>query len=156
MRGSWSKNAYTLTAHETRDQIEQAVSNLCELLDVEYVPAFREAKERGQVLNFDLQKKYVPALVCVSEAYRKLEQYPKMRNVLKRVAKTEFVADMAEDFERAWLMLADHYIRVAEKDGTYAAQRLPLAEELCNRCLEHNKSCAKALELLARIERSKE
>ena len=39
-----------------------------------------------------------------------LKQAPKARNHLKRVAKLPFSADMVDDFERGWLMLADVYI----------------------------------------------
>ena len=68
-----------------------------------------------------------------------LPQSPKARNHLKRVAKMQFLAEMADDFEQGWLMLADVYIGGGKYD---------LAEELCRRCLASNKSCAKAWEFL--------
>jgi len=51
-----------------------------------------------------------------------LKQSPKARNHLKRVAKMHFLAEMADDFEQGWLMLADVYIGGGKYD---------LAEELC-------------------------
>ncbi len=68
-----------------------------------------------------------------------LKQAPKARNHLKRVAKIPFSAELVDDFERGWLMLADVYINGGKFD---------LAEELCWRCLASNKSCAKAWEFL--------
>jgi tetratricopeptide repeat protein 21B len=68
-----------------------------------------------------------------------LKQAPKARNHLKRVAKIPFSAELVDDFERGWLMLADVYINGGKYD---------LAEELCWRCLASNKSCAKAWEFL--------
>ena len=44
------------------------------------------------------------------QAYLMLKQSPKARNHLKRVAKMQFLAEMADDFEQGWLMLADVYI----------------------------------------------
>merc|ERR1711988_1483744 len=87
----------------------------------------------------NVERDYLPALVSLSQAYLMLKQAPKARNHLKRVAKMQFVADLADDFERGWLMLSDVYI---------AGGKYDLAEELCRRCLASNKSCAKAWEFL--------
>jgi len=103
--------------YKTKSHIEKAVSTLLELLNTE--------------------REYLPALVCLSQAYLMLKQAPKARNHLKRVAKMNFMAEMADDFERGWLMLSDVYIVSGKYD---------LAEELCRRCLASNKSCAKAWE----------
>merc|ERR1719272_2114361 len=111
--------AYTLVAYRQKAQIENAISQLLELLNIE--------------------RDYLPALVCLSQAYLMLKQSPKARNHLKRVAKMQFLAEMADDFEQGWLMLADVYIGGGKYD---------LAEELCRRCLASNKSCAKAWEFL--------
>jgi len=112
-------SCYVLMAYKMRNQIDQAVAVLLELLGSE--------------------KDYLPALVCLSQAYLMLKQAPKARNHLKRVAKIHFSAEFVEDFERGWLMLADVYIGGGKYD---------LAEELCWRCLHSNKSCAKAWEFL--------
>ena len=111
--------AYTLVAYRQKAQIEHAISQLLELLN--------------------LERDYLPALVCLSQAYLMLKQSPKARNHLKRVAKMQFLAELADDFEQGWLMLADVYIGGGKYD---------LAEELCRRCLASNKSCAKAWEFL--------
>ena len=111
--------AYTLVAYRQKAQIEHAISQLLELLN--------------------LERDYLPALVCLSQAYLMLKQSPKARNHLKRVAKMQFLAELADDFEQGWLMLADIYIGGGKYD---------LAEELCRRCLASNKSCAKAWEFL--------
>ena len=41
-----------------------------------------------------------------------LKQTPKARNQLKRVQKIPYKSDEAEEFERAWLLLADIHIQV--------------------------------------------
>jgi len=106
-------------AYKSKVQLEKACAKLLELLNIE--------------------REYLPALVCLSQAYLMLKQAPKARNHLKRVAKMTFVAEMVDDFERGWLMLSDVYI---------AGGKYDLAEELCKRCLQSNKSCAKAWEFL--------
>mmetsp|Transcript_27663 Transcript_27663/g.58304 ORF Transcript_27663/g.58304 Transcript_27663/m.58304 type:complete len:158 (-) Transcript_27663:367-840(-) len=78
-------------------------------------------------------------MVCLSQAYLMLKQAPKARNYLKRVAKLTFLAEMVDDFERGWLILSDINI---------AGGKYDLAEELCKRCLQSNKSCAKAWEFM--------
>merc|ERR1719487_2537924 len=108
-----------LMAYKARSQLDKAAAMLIELLATE--------------------KDYVPALVCLSQAYLMLKQAPKARNHLKRVAKMQFVAEISDDIERGWLILADVYIVSGKYD---------LAEELCRRCLSSNKSCAKAWEFL--------
>jgi len=110
---------YTLMAYRSKAQLEKACAKLIDLLNIE--------------------REYVPALVCLSQAYLMLKQAPKARNHLKRVAKMNFIAEMVDDFERGWLMLSDVYIGGGKYD---------LAEELCKRCLQSNKSCAKAWEFL--------
>ena len=112
-------SCYVLMAYKDKNQIDRAVAMLLELLGVE--------------------KDYLPALVCLSQAYLMLKQGPKARNHLKRVAKLAFQAELVDDFERGWLLLADVYIGGGKYD---------LAEELCWRCLASNKSCAKAWEFL--------
>ena len=106
-------------AYRTQTHLEKAASMLLELLGAD--------------------RECVPAMVCLSQCYLMLKQAPKARNHLKRVAKMPFVAELAEDFERGWLMLADVYI---------ASGKYDLAEELCRRCLASNNACAKAWEFL--------
>ena len=110
---------YTLMAYKAKGHVETACAKLLELLN--------------------LEKDYLPAIVCLSQAYLMLKQAPKARNHLKRVAKMPFMASLVDDFERGWLLLSDVYIQGGKYD---------LAEELCKRCLASNKSCAKAWEFL--------
>ena len=106
-------------AYRTQTHLEKAASMLLELLGAD--------------------RECVPAMVCLSQCYLMLKQAPKARNHLKRVAKMQFLAELADDFEQGWLILADIYIGGGKYD---------LAEELCRRCLASNKSCAKAWEFL--------
>jgi tetratricopeptide (TPR) repeat protein len=62
--------------------------------------------------------------------------------MLKRVVKMPFAHDQSEAFESAYLALAAHYIDKAKFD---------LAQDLCKRCLVHNKSSARAHETLGAI-----
>ncbi|KAF8572456.1 hypothetical protein P879_02170 [Paragonimus westermani] len=78
------------------------------------------------------------AAVC----YIALKQTQKARNQLKRLAKIHWVAHEAEELEKAWLLLADLYIQGGKMD---------LAQELLKRCLQYNKSCAKAYEYIGFI-----
>nr|XP_026693773.1 tetratricopeptide repeat protein 21B [Ciona intestinalis] len=83
------------------------------------------------------KKDYVPAIVGMAVAYVMLKQTPKARNQLKRVAKMQWTSEEADEFEHAWLLLADIYIQASKYD---------MATELLKKCLEHNKSCCKAYE----------
>jgi len=90
------------------------------------------------------QKKrdYVPAIVGMAVAYQLMKQTPRARNQLKRMSKMPWTAEDAEDFESAWLLLADLYITAGKYD---------MATELLKRCLDHNKSSSKAYEYLGFI-----
>lgn len=88
------------------------------------------------------EKDYVPALLGMATAYMILKQTPKARNQLKRVAKMDWYAEDADDFEKCWLLLADVYIQSGKYD---------MAQELLKRCLTFNKSCAKAWEYMGFI-----
>ena len=69
-------------------------------------------------------------------------QDTKARNMYKRIAKMPHSHELASSFENAYLTLAKMYIDKKKYD---------LAQDLCKRCLQYNKSCAKALELLGSI-----
>ncbi|KAJ3382196.1 Tetratricopeptide repeat protein 21B [Entophlyctis sp. JEL0112] len=85
---------------------------------------------------------YVPSLLGIAIAYMLLKQPPRARNQLKRIVKMDWSIEHAEDFERAWLLLADIYIQGGKYD---------LATDLLKRCLGQNKSCSKAYEYLGYI-----
>eukprot|EP00741_Cyanophora_paradoxa_P023819 tig00021623_g23008.t1 len=91
---------------------------------------------------FQYDKDHVGALLGMATAYMQLKQTPKARNHLKRIAKMNYGPEDGDDFERAWLMLAQIYV-----DGG----KMDLAQELCKRALAANKSCAKAWEMLGTI-----
>ncbi|XP_064419793.1 tetratricopeptide repeat protein 21B [Latimeria chalumnae] len=89
-----------------------------------------------------VEKDHIPALLGMATAYMILKQTPKARNQLKRIAKMNWNAIDAEDFEKSWLLLADIYIQSGKYD---------MAGELLKRCLRHNWSCCKAYEYMGYI-----
>ncbi|XP_015214562.1 tetratricopeptide repeat protein 21B isoform X1 [Lepisosteus oculatus] len=88
------------------------------------------------------EKDHVPALLGMATAYMILKQTPRARNQLKRIAKMNWNAIDADEFEKSWLLLADIYIQSGKYD---------MAGELLKRCLRHNKSCCKAYEYMGYI-----
>ena len=57
-----------------------------------YDPGPRQRQESWRALELlNVEREYVPALVCLSQGYLMLKQAPKARNHLKRVAKMPFV-----------------------------------------------------------------
>ncbi|XP_039093106.1 tetratricopeptide repeat protein 21A isoform X1 [Hyaena hyaena] len=88
------------------------------------------------------EKDSVPALLAMAQAYALLQQVPKARTQLKRLAKAPWTPDEAEDLEKGWLLLADIYCRGSKFD---------LASELLRRCVQCNKSCARAYEYMGFI-----
>lgn len=85
---------------------------------------------------------YVPAILGTANAFTLLGQHPKARNQLKRIYKMKVQLAYSNEFEKAWLMLANIYIGSGKFD---------LAQDLCRKCLGVNKSCAKAYEMLGLI-----
>jgi len=113
---------YAMMATKSKLQIETAINKFIDLLNVE--------------------RDYVPALLGLSTAFMMLKQTPKARNHLKRISKMPYNSEEADEFERAWLMLADIYVQ---------GNKMDLAQDLCKRALGANKSCAKAWEYLGLI-----
>jgi tetratricopeptide repeat protein 21B len=87
-------------------------------------------------------RNYVPAILALAQAHILRKETPKARNQLKRISKMAYNSEEAEEFERSWLMLADIYIQTGKFDT---------AQELLKKCLNYNKSCAKAWELMGYI-----
>lgn len=114
--------AYAQMASKKKEEVEAALERLI------------------QIVNAD--RNYVPALLGVAHANMIRKEVPKARNQLKRISKMQYEPEAAEEFERSWLLLADIYIQAGKFD---------LAQELLKRCLNHNKSCAKAWEFLGFI-----
>ncbi|KAL6760145.1 intraflagellar transport protein [Haematococcus lacustris] len=97
----------------------------------------------GTLLDMaNLDPNNVPVLLAMATGFMLLKQTPKARNQLKRVQKISYKPDEAQEFERAWLLLADIHIQGGKFD---------LAQDLCQKCLKYNKSCAKAWEYLGSI-----
>merc|ERR1719421_2077105 len=91
----------------------------------------------------EADREYIPALLGMSLCFVMQKQTVKARNQLRRISKSEkYDVEWAEEFEQAWLLLADTYVQTGKYD---------LAMELCKRCLTHNKSCSKACEMLGGI-----
>jgi len=114
--------AYTLMATKQKQNIERAIQTLMSLIQGD--------------------KEYVPALLGLANAYLLLKQVPKARNNLRHVAKLKTNPDFASEFERSWLLLADLYIQGGKYD---------LAQDLCKKTLENNKSSGKAWEQLGLV-----
>jgi len=112
---------------------------------------FSKAKSNvEQALNqlmdiYNDKKDYIPALLAMSQGLIIQKQHTKARNQLKRVAdlaKKGYNPDFMDDFERAWLLLAEIYIQSSKYD---------LASSLCHLAKDHNRSCGKAWEQLGLI-----
>lgn len=85
----------------------------------------------------------VPVLLALATGFMSLRQAPKARNQLKRIAKMQrYVAEDWEEFEKAWLMLAELQLAAGKHDQ---------AQEMAKRCLLYNKSSGRAFELLGQM-----
>ena len=101
-----------------------------------------EAAQRRLAEILQADRNSVPALLCLATSLMVQKQIPKARNNLKRIAKMQYRQDLADEFVRAWLILADIYIQSGKYD---------LAQDLCKRCLGFDKSCARAWEHMGHI-----
>ena len=113
---------YTLLASKTKAKVERAVVILNGLLAVD--------------------ANYVPALLCLANAYHVLGQPAKTRNYLKRVSKMKVNASYVAEFEKSYLLLAEVYNEIG---------KFELSTELCKKVLTLNKSNGKAWEILGSI-----
>mmetsp|Transcript_60950 Transcript_60950/g.108295 ORF Transcript_60950/g.108295 Transcript_60950/m.108295 type:complete len:1353 (-) Transcript_60950:75-4133(-) len=104
--------------------------------------------ERALASLMDLyndKKDYIPALLAMSQGLVIQKQHTKARNQLKRIAdlaKKGYNPEFMDDFEKAWLLLAEIYIQSSKYD---------LASSLCHIAKDHNRSCGKAWEQLGLI-----
>jgi len=90
-------------------------------------------------------KDFVPALLAMSQGLIIQKQLSKARNQLKRIAdlaKKAYNSEFMDEFEQAWLLLAEIYIQTSKYD---------LASALCHLAKDHNRSCGKAWEQLGLI-----
>eukprot|EP00928_Gymnodinium_smaydae_P093057 TRINITY_DN7707_c1_g1_i1.p1 TRINITY_DN7707_c1_g1~~TRINITY_DN7707_c1_g1_i1.p1 ORF type:complete len:1369 (+),score=395.70 TRINITY_DN7707_c1_g1_i1:73-4107(+) len=91
------------------------------------------------------KKDYIPALLAMSQGLIIQKQVTRARNQLKRIAdlaKKGYNPEFMDDFERAWLLLAEIYIQSSKYD---------LASSLCHLAKDHNRSCGRAWEQLGLI-----
>ena len=112
--------SWILIHSRVKPQLEQAVTLLAPL----------------QPTKEDSGGDYVPGLLAAAYAQLLLKQESKARNVLKRLNKLPFRSEDADDFEKAWLLMADMYIQNGKFD---------VAKEFCQQSLSRNKSCSKVL-----------
>jgi len=113
---------YHLMASKSRTSIDKASQGFIEMLEND--------------------KEYLPALLGMSIAFILKHQPEKARNTLRMIAKLSYNYDMANEFEKSYLLLAELYVSKAKYD---------LAQDLCRKCLSYNKSCGPAWELMGRI-----
>ena len=83
-----------------------------------------------------------PALLALASCFELQNLPAKTKAQLKRLAKLPRRAAEADAFEAAWLASAHAFFESGRHDQ---------AQELCQRCLQHNKSCAGAWELMGMI-----
>ncbi|KAG1671374.1 hypothetical protein FOA52_002984 [Chlamydomonas sp. UWO 241] len=84
----------------------------------------------------------VPVLLAMATGFMLIKQTSKARNQLKRVQKVPYKPDEHEEFEKSWLLLADIHIQGGKFD---------LAQDLCQKALKYNKSCARAWEYMGAV-----
>ena len=104
---------------------------------------------------------------AIYTAYTVLKKAPQARNHLKRVFKLNYTPENANEFEKCYLMIADAYIQVclcalsarfflSEHAELVALCFLclqlgknDLAQELCQKVIRNNQSCAKVCACLS-------
>jgi tetratricopeptide repeat protein 21B len=91
---------------------------------------------------YDNDPDYLPGVLGLATAYMMEKDEHKAHNLLKRVAKMDMSEDDGEDFDRANLLLAKSYVDKSKYN---------LAQEICQRCLAHNRSSAQTWEILGLI-----
>ncbi|KAK2854581.1 hypothetical protein Q7C36_006450 [Tachysurus vachellii] len=109
--------------------------NLCLI----YSKEPKQIESAVHVLSDMIEKKVMleTSIFVVAQALLLLKQIPKARNFLKRISKMQWTPDIAEDFEKSCLLLADMYIKTGKHVN---------ADKLLDDCIRHNKSCSKAYE----------
>merc|ERR1712225_136594 len=101
--------------------------------------------ERGLQMLVELyneDKSYVPGLFAMSQGLIISRQLTKARNQLKKIteiARKSYNPLFGDEFEKAWLLLADIYIQGGKCD---------LASQLCTLASTHNRSSGQAWEKL--------
>ncbi|GFY70133.1 tetratricopeptide repeat protein 21B [Trichonephila inaurata madagascariensis] len=117
-------------------------NNLIRLAKRNKVDAEAALNDFIEILTDERYKDHAGAILGSAMAYLVLKQTPRARNQLKRIAKTTWNFSDAEYLEKAWLLLADIYIK---------AGKFPSASEMLDKVLLYNKSCTKAYDLYGYI-----
>jgi tetratricopeptide repeat protein 21B len=147
-----SKAEHIASARELLEELKRIESESSKLAVLEgYINLASSNNNKSrveQVMNSMLvimktDRTYVPAMLLYANAALLIKQTVQARNTLKRIEKMEYNIEFAEEYERGWLTLADLYIRSAGK--------FDLATALCKKCLNNNRSCTQAAELLGLI-----
>lgn len=123
--------------HTSRHVIMEAMTLMARRTEQDVNAALQRLLEYAQEDAHD-----VGVLLTIANAHALLGQLPKARNFLKRIQKMPYQVDEAEQFERAWLLLAQVHIEAGKYD---------LAQELCRKALKFNKSSAQAWEFMGLI-----
>ncbi|KAJ3246801.1 Tetratricopeptide repeat protein 21B [Chytriomyces hyalinus] len=137
-----------LTADKLLKELPQNPKSVrTQILECHSWMATKQKSEIERALNHFTQilqeeADHVPSLLGIAVAYMLLKQPPRARNQLKRIVKMDWNVQHSDDFERAWLLLADIHIQGGKYD---------LATDLLKRCLAQNKSCSKAYEYMGYI-----
>ena len=76
------------------------------------------------------QRNDVGLLMGIASAHMILKQVPRARNQLKIASKVPWMPENAQDFEQAWLLLADIFIQSGKYD---------VALDLLKKCVMYNK-----------------
>ena len=84
---------------------------------------------------------YIPALLGLSLSYFKSDYPQEARSSLKKIAKMEYDWNYRSDFEKTYMLLAEHYS---------TAKKFDLSMDLCKRVLMINRRNYKAWEVLAK------
>lgn len=85
---------------------------------------------------------YVPVLLALSICKFLKKSPSDARNYLKVIQSKPYQPEFGDEYEKAWLLLADFFI---------ANNKYDLAEQLLQKCLEYNKSLVKAEEFMGII-----
>lgn len=99
----------------------------------------------NEFTDIAMQEEYrdhVGPILGLATAHILLKQNQKAKNQLKRVAKGTWTFEDAEYLEKCWLILAHLYVQAGKSD---------MAQDLLERVISHNRSCAKAYELSAQL-----
>ena len=83
-----------------------------------------------------------PALLATANCFELQKLPAKAKGLLKQISKLNRRSDEADAFEAAWLVSAEQ---------AFNAGKLDQAQDFCQKCLQYNKSCVGAWEILGMV-----